>query len=791
MNLNLRWSRRRHLHETASPRRRLHDHTRVYACRERTFRSPQGQLASALVRPFKIDQEPLDARLLASTVGVDHNAAPDTIGYSTRDLTHGLDLSKMLIETLHGTMNVSKHFFLALYAVFLSLDLSKGLLGVLRKHGVDFFLKKKSSDNKTESCSIGNGVHWAKLYDQGFWADVAAVLREGGRLCESAIVRYVGTLVARFCALCLSHKTKAEHWLDLELLAVAMGTALRMCFYDSVISPAVFEMIRVLPQQLRRVHAMERDMGHVGASGLFSIVDFFYNGPFEYVNYALSQILRRSSRGGGRSKLSVEALGKMLAAKRSDWGSSLGAQYENLSRALQQHHTKAALCFILDLENEVEQRRIKRRAAKILKRYGSLPVQGHLSHPKAIATPHKYLLDKDGVEAPPIEPPVRATGARAQEPAAEGAPPPEKRIRREGTAPETGPAAPATAEPAPEPMDEEDDGSDGESDGAVSEDDEGAAAPPLDEDEEDLYADAALGVAEAEPELTLASASADVAAEGPRQTIGSGKLDASLVCSGTTLKLDNKFASKVLVGPTGTFARIVVRLAGEEVGTQIVMPFSRIAKVYYDKDSSTLSFLLSKPATFWRQHAHETKTVADDAGTTVVTTYTWRKTPTSDPSADQTISLAKLLSVESVTEGSFDKIITHLKQLPTDYGPECFDTAAPDAHLASKFEAAEALADAEDAAVADPVAGDFGPQNGIANLRAFPRETLEALGHLDQAFYEAAHGREARVPDPFDDAAADAYLKAYLARLSVVQKTFFDIIQKKRPAVYGLNELDA
>ena len=95
-------------------------------------------------------------------------------------LTHDLDLSKMLIETLHGTMNVSKHFFLALYAVFLSLDLSKGLLGVLRKHGVDFFLKKKSSDNKTESCSIGNGVHWAKLYDQGFWADVAAVLREGG-----------------------------------------------------------------------------------------------------------------------------------------------------------------------------------------------------------------------------------------------------------------------------------------------------------------------------------------------------------------------------------------------------------------------------------------------------------------------------------------------------------------------------------------------------------------------------------------------------------------------------------
>ena len=148
MNLNLRWSRRRHLHETASPRRRFPDHTRVYACREQTFRSPQGQLAKALVRPFKIDQEPLDARLLASTVGVDHNAAPDTIGYSTRDLTHGLDLSKMLIETLHGTMNVSKHFFLALYAVFLSLDLSKGLLGVLRKHGVDFFLRARDENGR-------------------------------------------------------------------------------------------------------------------------------------------------------------------------------------------------------------------------------------------------------------------------------------------------------------------------------------------------------------------------------------------------------------------------------------------------------------------------------------------------------------------------------------------------------------------------------------------------------------------------------------------------------------------
>lgn len=37
-------------------------------------------------------------------------------------------------------------------------------------------------------------------------------------------------------------------------IAIAVGTVLRNMFYAKVISPAVYEFIKVLPEQLRRVH---------------------------------------------------------------------------------------------------------------------------------------------------------------------------------------------------------------------------------------------------------------------------------------------------------------------------------------------------------------------------------------------------------------------------------------------------------------------------------------------------------------------------------------------------------
>ena len=157
--------------------------------------------------------------------------------------------------------------------------------------------------------TICNGVHVAKLYVQGLWDDLAAALRDAGHAEESACVRYTGTMACKLSAVVLNHETTASYWLDVNLLALAMGLALRFSFYGGVITPGVFEMIKVLPAQIRLIRQLEVSLGlPTTRCDTLSVNDVHFNGAFEYINYMLSQILRLSARGGGRSKKAVEAL---------------------------------------------------------------------------------------------------------------------------------------------------------------------------------------------------------------------------------------------------------------------------------------------------------------------------------------------------------------------------------------------------------------------------------------------------------------------------------------------------
>lgn len=81
-------------------------------------------------------------------------------GYRLKSLVF-YEPDDLKIETLHGFMNVLKHFVAALYAVFVGWKLGHKFQAVLTKHGVAHFVGV-GKDGKTETCSITNGVHTAR-----------------------------------------------------------------------------------------------------------------------------------------------------------------------------------------------------------------------------------------------------------------------------------------------------------------------------------------------------------------------------------------------------------------------------------------------------------------------------------------------------------------------------------------------------------------------------------------------------------------------------------------------------
>ncbi|KAK7253873.1 hypothetical protein SO694_00002893, partial [Aureococcus anophagefferens] len=646
------------------------------------------QLGDAILRPTDINQLPPKVDLLARTFpsvvcGADtkDNRAKFALrmfGYRLKPLVH-YEPDDLKIETLHGFMNVLKHFVAALYAVFVGWKLGHKFQAVLTKHGVAHFVGV-GKDGKTETCSITNGVHYAKLLKHEFWRDVYAMLAAEGRAVEGACVRYVGVLTAKLCGVMLSNYTKSNDWLDAAILAIAVGTVLRNMFYAKVISPAVYEFIKVLPEQLRRVRDLELSL-HVPqdrAGTVFSVVDIFFNGPFERINYDLVEILRNGSRGGGRrSKKAFAFLGEVLAKMRTKFGNTHGAQYHNLKDAMENQHFKFALGIIMDSEIDVSAKRLKRWAARLKSQYGDLPQTSHFGHPASIASSHAYLLDSTGMKAaPPFLPPVPCAvpveEPKVQAPAVTS--PVRKKSRPDATdgggdaarrmddaddSGDDGGAESSTSGGDGDGSDRMSDGdaSDDSSDGGESDDDDAPRIEGFDEDS--LAAGGTQIVADA---LTLDTAAQDRDAEGPRGTTTSGKIK-SLHSGATEMVLDASFSGKVMVNKK--WIRISYRIDGQPLAHQIVLPLRRVAKVYYDAATSLLALVVVKQPTFWIQHQVQVARApaATDGAPVATAKFAWRETPVDDPSPGKTLSKFQLLRIGSVTKGGFDKLFDHISHL--------------------------------------------------------------------------------------------------------------------------------
>jgi len=737
-------------------------------------------LGDSLLRPTAIAQELTNARLIAATwpsdvMGADNATnrgefSLEALGFKNRD-TLRCDLVDLKIEVLHGTMNLGKHMLMGLYAIFVAYKRNGSYQDVLSSFGIDYFVGK-AADNKTEVLSVCNGVHYAKFYCQEIWDALAKVLREAGHLHVGACVRYLGTLCARFSAVLLNHVTVAKHWVDISLLAVTMGTVLRCGFYEKVISPAVFELIKVLPEQIRLIYALEKQLGvpeeHRGQ--FFSVVDVHFNGAFEHLNYALSELLRNSSRGGGRSKRAIKALGETLAATKSKYGNTLGAQYNNLISAVENHRVQFALRFIMDLETDVHARRLKRRDKRTKAKYGDLPAVSQFGHPAAIPSSHGHLLDLHAsVAAPPFVPPVPLAAA----PAGDAGAPPDPPVQAVASGDDSASSS--------ESETDEDDSS--------SDEDPDDAPPTIEGLDVDAFAAAGLEHVEGSDDLTLDTAAADLKAAGKRGTTTSGKIK-TLICGPTTLNLDESFSSVVKVNKD--YIRIVLRLEKDPLGMQIVIPHNRINAFYYYDDKS-IALVLSKPPTFWRQH--QTRAGRTDGATALKVQYAWTNTPTADPTENAAASRHVLLRVTASTRGMLNRIVDHVNSLPLAARPHEIKSCPPPMTLCRKeIPAPDAAPDGADDAVepdgAVDAQGDYGPQAGIANLRAFPKECHEFFVEVDKLFYRFASHRATTVKNPFDEPAATTYVNLFLRELKPQQTHFFKVLARTEPLVYGLNELE-
>ena len=153
-----------------------------------------------------------------------------------------------------------------------------------------------------------------------------------------------------------------------------------------------------------------------------------------------------------------------------------------------------------------------------------------------------------------------------------------------------------------------------ESSSSSSSDDESSSSDDDDEDDEDR-APSIVATSEADgyeqpAAVTLESAAKDAADRGPRKQATSNKVG-SVVFGKADAPLEPKYDSKVMSDKLRL--RIQLKLAGEALAMQLVLPWPRIEIVYYDKDSNVFAVVLRKPPSFYVQHQKQTRMLASMA----------------------------------------------------------------------------------------------------------------------------------------------------------------------------------
>ena len=331
-----------------------------------------------------------------------------------------------------------------------------------------------------------------------------------------------------------------------------------------------------------------------------------------------------------------------------------------------------------------------------------------------------------------------------------------------------------------------------ESSSSSSSDDESSSSDDDDEDDEDR-APSIVATSEADgyeqpAAVTLESAAKDAADRGPRKQATSNKVG-SVVFGKADAPLEPKYDSKVMSDKLRL--RIQLKLAGEALAMQLVLPWPRIEIVYYDKDSNVFAVVLRKPPSFYVQHQKQTRKKGTD---TTVTKYEIARTFVDDPSPDAIASSSVLVRLTGSRAGCFEKVMEHIDALPVK--PTIKRCVAPvKLYSQALVKPLPGGDDDDDGDEAEPgeqsASGDFGPQKGVANVRAFASAVRETLAQIEAVRYRFASNRARDVPDVFDPKAADAYLARYRAALKEIVDAFYARIAKMIPAIYGDNEVDA
>ena len=103
----------------------------------------------------------------------------------------------------------------------------------------------------------------------------------------------------------LAAATKSSHWLVVAIAGYAAATAQTMAYNMDLIKPSPFALYVKTPHQMRRIRELEELLGWPLDS--FAARDVLFNGAHEQKHIAVARHLRGGARGGGRSKLGLDA----------------------------------------------------------------------------------------------------------------------------------------------------------------------------------------------------------------------------------------------------------------------------------------------------------------------------------------------------------------------------------------------------------------------------------------------------------------------------------------------------
>jgi hypothetical protein len=672
---------------------------------------------------------------------------------------------------------------------------------------------------------------------------LSTVLDAAGFKDEAVCLRYVMSIVTNHCAVVLAAATKSSDWLLVAIAGYAAATAQTMAYNMDLIKPSPFALYVKTPHQMRRIRELEELLGWPLDS--FAARDVLFNGAHEQKHIAVARHLRGGARGGGRSKLGEQMLGKDLAARPSIHGSTLGTMVNMLVPAATKDIQDFVLNEVFDSMDKVDERATKRRKAS---NYGGLArdfmdvssleiTHAYLAPGAPTPTPapaatagalddHAHADPHDAPDAPTHDAPDDAPDDMPDEvPAADSDDARDEDADRDRDPPEADdePALLVTGDdPAAEDqvdvakslgMTYQDDSEDeayvyeddaSASDSDASDDDappdrnppEAVDEPaPLSTDdgpaaEDEADADEMPGPAPAPAAVPVHDHAAALQAleqEAPTDSAKSGVLK-TVYFGATKFNLDTTKGAHRELKADAQVLRLRLRSKGVETSFGVVLPWSRIEKIHHS--GCRLVIFLKRPPTFNRQvkvaSGRRAAPAADAAGAAPATpkaSFKWLQASTVDPTPDHVASAKRLIRLRSSKKTGFAKVVAFMRRLQ-DHGGPPLDASAP---RSGELDAAMPAAD--DSTTGTGATAECGTQQGVANVVAFPEETRDGLHELETARVGFVARARAADFDAFDPAQTDQLLDDVFRDFLAIRSRYYESISTKTPKLFGVNEL--